>query len=236
MAEMASTPTDLTKLLESVSVNEVGSAAEEALSNILGVNVPLDAGVEGAAGFFATKLGLKSDNSLVQTAAFVLTKTAILETLQLVGIGGGLAKLDLMGFQLARLEKQVEEINKKLDVILSAPLKLAVDYLGKSMIHMENGNTVEAIKEMEEVKRQAMKAFRYAEGQGVTTQNLKNAVLAKQLTILSEILIQSYDKMDKIVPFSLLDKGKKRIICSLIENKSRASKASTTPRASACSL
>ena len=44
-----------------------------------------------------------------------------------------------MGFQLARLGKQVEEINKKLDVILSAPLKLAVDYLGKSMIHMENG-------------------------------------------------------------------------------------------------
>ena len=141
MAKITSTPTDLTQLLESVSMNEVGSAAEQALSNILGVNVPLDAGVENAAGFFATKLGLKSDNSLVQTATFVLTKAAILETLQLLGIGGGLAKLDLMGFQLARLEKQVEEINKKLDVILSAPLKLAVDYLGKSMIHMKNGNS-----------------------------------------------------------------------------------------------
>ena len=60
MAEMASTQTDLTKLLESVSVNEVGSAAEQALSNILGVNVPLDAGVESAAGFFAENLGLGS--------------------------------------------------------------------------------------------------------------------------------------------------------------------------------
>ena len=124
-----------------------------------------------------------------------------------------------MGFQLVRLEKQVEEINKKLDVILLAPLKLAVDYLGKSMIHMENGNTAGAIKEMEEVKRQAMKAFWYAEGQGVTTQNLKNAVLAKQLTVLSEILIQSYDKIDKIVPFSLLDKGKKKTISDLIANE-----------------
>ena len=94
-----------------------------------------------------------------------------------------------MGFQLARLEKQVEEINKKLDVILSAPLKLAVDYLGKSMIHMETGNTAGAIKEMEEVKRQAMQAFRYLEGQGATTQNLKNAVQAKKLTVFSEILI-----------------------------------------------
>ena len=53
MAKITSTPTDLTQLLESVSMNEVGSAAEQALSNILGVNVPLDASVEGAAGFFA---------------------------------------------------------------------------------------------------------------------------------------------------------------------------------------
>ena len=73
MAELGSNQTDLTKLLESLSVNEEGSAAEEALSNILGVNVPLDAGVETAARFFAGKLGLKTENSLVQTATFVLT-------------------------------------------------------------------------------------------------------------------------------------------------------------------
>ena len=40
-----------------------------------------------------------------------------------------------------------------------------------------------------------------------TTQNLKNAVLAKQLTTLSEIL--TYDNI-KIIPFSLLDEQKKR--------------------------
>ena len=74
MAELASTPTDLAKLLESVSVNEVGSAAEQALSNILGVNVPLDAGVEGVAGFFAKTLGLRSENSLVQNATYILTE------------------------------------------------------------------------------------------------------------------------------------------------------------------
>ena len=213
-----STPTDLADLLESLSVNNVGSVDEHALSNLLAVDVPLDAGVQGAAGFFATNLGLNSDNSLVQTATYVLTKAAILETIQLIGVGGGLVKLDLMGFQLARLEKQVEEINKKLDVILSAPLKLAVDYMGKSMIHMENGSIADAIKEMEEVKRQAMKAFRYAEGQGAKTQTLKNAVLAKQLTILSEILVQSFDGT-KIVPFTLLDRAKKKTISSLIENE-----------------
>ena len=92
MAELASAPTDLAKLLESLSVNVGGSAAERALSNILGVNVPLDAGVGSVAEFFATKLGLKSENSLVQTATYVLTKAAILETVQLVGIGGALSR------------------------------------------------------------------------------------------------------------------------------------------------
>ena len=55
----------------------------------------MDAGVNLAAGLFAEKLGLKSDNSLVQTAVFVVTKAAILEGAQLIGIGGGLAKGDL---------------------------------------------------------------------------------------------------------------------------------------------
>ena len=65
----------------------------------------MDAGVNLAAGLFAEKLGLKSDNSLVQTAVFVVTKAAILEGAQLIGIGGGLAKGDL-----AKIMKKVEEI------------------------------------------------------------------------------------------------------------------------------
>ena len=63
----SSNPTELAKLLESVSVTESSSAAQEALSNIFGVEIPLDAGVDGAAGFIATKLGLQSENSLIQT-------------------------------------------------------------------------------------------------------------------------------------------------------------------------
>ena len=65
----------------------------------------MDAGVNLAAGLFAEKLGLKSDNSLVQTAVFVVTKAAILEGAQLIGIGGGLAKGDL-----AKIMKKEEVI------------------------------------------------------------------------------------------------------------------------------
>ena len=229
MAISSSSTDDLANLLESITAINSGSAnangsvgaatvADQALSNLLGVEDPLEAGVEGAADFFAEKLGLQPKNSLVQTSVFVLTKAAILETAQLIGIGGGLAKLDLMGFQIAQLTKQVEEINKKLDVILSTPLKLAVDFFRKAMRHLENENIPGTIKEMEEVKRHAMQAFQYAEGQGAKTENLKSAVLAKQLVVLAEILINSYDNTT-IIPFSLLNKEKKRTISSLVEDE-----------------
>ena len=91
--------------MESLSVNESGSVAEQDLSNLFGLEV--DTGSEGATGFFA--------KNMVVTV-FVLTKMAILETAQLFGLRGGLAKLDTMAFQIAQLKKQKEEINKKLDV------------------------------------------------------------------------------------------------------------------------
>ena len=215
MTGSSSSLTDLSQLIESL---DEGSKAQEVLSSILGVDVPLDAGVEFAAGAFAEKLGLRPKNSLAQTAVFVVTKAAILEGVQLIGIGGGLAKLDLGGFQMAQLQKQVAEINKKLDLILSTPLELAVDFLGKAMRHMESQNAGSTIKELEKVKDHAMQAFHYAKGQGVTTQNLKNAVLAKQLSVFSEILTKSYDGT-KIIPFSLLDEQKKRTISLLVEDE-----------------
>ena len=215
MTGSSSSLTDLSQLIESL---DEGSKAQEVLSSILGVDVPLDAGVEFAAGAFAEKLGLRPKNSLAQTAVFVVTKAAILEGVQLIGIGGGLAKLDLGGFQMAQLQKQVAEINKKLDLILSTPLELAVDFLGKALRHMESQNAGSTIKELEEVKRQAMTAFQYTQGQGVTTENLKNAVLAKQMSVFSEILTKSYDGV-KIIPFPLLDEQKKKTISLLIEDE-----------------
>ena len=63
-----------------------------------------------------------------------------------------------------------------------------------------------------------MEAFLFAEGEDATTQNLKNAVLAKQLAVLSEILTKSFDGT-KMIPFSLLDKQKKRTISFLIADE-----------------
>ena len=111
-------------------------------------------------------------------------------------------------------------INRKLDVVLSTPLKLAEDHLGKFWVHMESQSQGGAIKELEKVRDQALKAFRYAEGQGATMENLKTAVAAKRLSVFSEVLIQSYDGT-MIVPFPLLDSQKKGFISRLVEDEIR---------------
>ena len=215
MAGPSTSLSDLSQLVESLSVNDEGSSAQQVLSSILGVDVPLDAGVEAAAGAFAEKLGLRSKNSMVQTAVFVVTKAAILEGVQLIGIGGGLAKLDLGGFQMAQLTAKVDEINQKLDVVLTAPLKEAEEFLRMAMIHLENGNIAASIEELKKVRDKAVTAFQYTKGMG-TTESLRNAVKTKQLKVFSEVLIQSYDGT-KITPFFQLEQEKKRKISLLIE-------------------
>merc|ERR1712156_391568 len=206
--------------MESVSVAGSDSAAQEALTNLLGIEIPLDAGVDGAASFIATKLGLQPKNSMVQTGVFVLTKAAILETASLLGVGAGLAKLDLMSFQVAQLAKQVEANGKKLDVILSGPLEMAISQFSQAMILFQGGKVLDTIEMLKNVRNNAMQAFIYAKGQDPTKENIKSAIEAQRLVIHSIILIQSYDKDDdKIIPFSLLDKGTKLTISSLIENE-----------------
>jgi len=215
-----SNSTDLANLMGSVSVTGTDSAAQEALTNLLGIEIPLDAGVDGAASFIATKLGLQPKNSLIQTGVFVLTKAAILETASLLGVGVGLAKLDLISFNVAQLAKQVEANGKKLDVILSGPLEMAISQFSQAMILFQGGKVLDTIEMLKNVRNNAMQAFIYAKGQDPTKENIKSAIEAQRLVIHSIILIQSYDKDDdKIIPFSLLDKGTKLTISSLIENE-----------------
>ena len=81
MARPSSSQTGLATLLESLSVTDNPSTTEQALSNLFGVEVPFDAGIDRAAGFFAQKLGLQPKSSLVQTSVFVLTKGRFLKQL-----------------------------------------------------------------------------------------------------------------------------------------------------------
>ena len=220
MAGSPSSLTDLSQLIESLSVNDEGSTAQQALSSILGVDVPLDAGVDFAAGAFAEKLGLRSKKSLAQTAVFVVTKAAILEGAQLIGIGSGVVKLDLGGFQMAQLTREVEEISKKLNIVLGTPLKEAENYLATAMIHLKNESISAGVDELKMVKERAVTAFENMKGAGAKTENLEFAVRATQLRVFADIMIQSFDGKT-IVPFFHLEKAKKKTIGELIEKEVR---------------
>ena len=164
----------------------------------------------------AKKLGLNQTGNVRQIGVYIFTMAAIQESVQLIGIGAGLTKLDFSGFELAQIKQLVEEANRKLDVVIRAPLKVAIDYFYRAIVNLKNQNMAGVIKEMEKVKENAILAYAYAEGQGATLEDLRNGVLAKQLTICSEVLIQSYDGTT-ITPFILLDETKKRTIGAMIE-------------------
>ena len=186
--------------------------AGQVLSNLLGVD---DANADKKAEKFATKLGLKPENTLAQTAVYLVTKAAVLEGLQLIGIGGGLAKGDLGGFQMAQLMAKVDEINEKLDVMLTAPLQQAEKLLRESMTHLMHGDTGNCIEDLKKAKDKAIEAYSLAKGQS-KSKKLTYAVRTKQIKIYAQVLIISFDAT-KIVPFCHLDKSKKQHISSLIE-------------------
>ena len=158
--------------------------------------------------------------------AYELTKAALISSVDLMGIATGLAKVDLTGLAIAKIRAEVEELSRKLDVILGAPLKLAVKNLNMALIKMENHDIEGTVQELYEVKRHAMQAFVYAEGQGKKKGNLKNGVFALQIKICAEVLIQGYDKDEnKIYPFYLLPDNRKRMIGQLVDADIKNAKA-----------
>ena len=214
------TPTEVARLdgiMSQLASEEPGSMVQEALSSFFGTSVPADGAVEGLANAVAERIGLRQSGGVMQSGAYILTKTAILESAQLLGLGAGMTKLDLSGFQMAQVKQMVEEINKKLDVVLAAPLKLALDCYGRAGVKLEHGDIHGMIKELEKVQSHAQQGYQYAEGQGVQNESLKNGVIAKQLVIMSEVIISSYDGT-KITPFFLLDENKKRSLATLINH------------------
>ena len=168
-------------------------------------------------------------NSMMQTAvnllakasmkgAFELTKEALMGSVDLIGIGTGLATIDMGSIAIAKLTKEVEELERKIDAILGAHSGVAMRHLRDAMIKLEHQDVAGAVKEFEEVTKNARIAFEHAKGQGKKKGNLKNGVFALQMKIFAEVLIQGYDEGDNaITPFHLLDDTKKKKISNLVE-------------------
>ena len=104
--------------------------------------------------------------NLMESVSVTGTDSAAQEGV-LLGMGAELAKLDLISFKVAQLAQQVEAIGKKLDVILSGPLKVAISQFRQDTILFQGGKVSDTVEMLKNVRNNAMQAFIYAlEGTG----------------------------------------------------------------------
>ena len=111
---------DLTTMVDSLSLDAGGSESQavQSAAKILGVIVP--AAVEGVgelASSLAESFALRKKRDPAQTAAFIISKAAIMETLQ-VGVGDGHRLHDVLQFFETSLKNRIvknwKTSNKKL--------------------------------------------------------------------------------------------------------------------------
>ena len=181
--EMSSTSNVLLleDLMKGLTQDNNDALLEQGVCALLGL-------ADGSLENVATRLGLNQTKDWRQIGVYIFTMAAIQESLQVIGLGAGVIQLNFSGFELAQIKHLVEEANRKLDVVITAPLKVAIDYFDRAIINLKNANMSGVIKEMEKAKENAIQAYQYAKGQGATMEDLWNCVKAKQLTICAEVL------------------------------------------------
>ena len=126
---------ELTEIpIEELNVAEGSTTIQE------GLNTGVDVGLPGVTNEFALWLSDKlGGGEKSQYTIYFLTTVAVLETAEnVLNIGSGFTKLDTTGFTLAHIKKIVENIEKKVDVILDTPMKLALDYIQSVVLKMIN--------------------------------------------------------------------------------------------------
>ena len=89
-----------------------------------------------------------------------MTTFAVLETAEHVfNVGSGFTKLDMTGFTLNRIQSIVENIEKKMDILLKTPFKKALDYLKSAITFITKQMYEEAFHKLDTVEQEATTAF-----------------------------------------------------------------------------
>ena len=119
--------------LEKLNIKETDLNLLETVSSCIAYDADVTTGdfLEGIASLVADKVGLLGEaNDKLQTGSSVLSKIAVLEIADHVfSLGSGISHAFSLGsgirhhFKLAKIMKIIQEINKKLDIVLDTPLK-----------------------------------------------------------------------------------------------------------------
>ena len=154
-----------------------------------------------------------------QKLAYILSNVALIEfSYHVIGVGSSFSSLDLTGVALAQIKKTLEEFKKMVGIILSTPLKTAVDKTLSAMNLLENEQISRAVKEFEGAKDDAQTAFHYAKGQGNELDHLRQVSTATRIILLAKLCIYSYDENSHTIePFYVLDDKKQKAIAIELE-------------------
>ena len=148
-------------------------------------------------------------------------KKVLSDAAQLLGFGADLVKLDTTSYSLGVIQGICEDIQKSVDVVLSVPLKLALKSYKRVLLQMDLNQTTQdfqrTIEELKTVREKAIEAFEIAKEQTANPETIKDAVLAKRLSISADVKITAFTGT-KLVPFFNLDLNKKLYLAKLIES------------------
>ena len=176
---------ELTEIpIEELIVAEGSNTIQEWLNIGFGVGLP------GVTNEFALWLSDKlGGGEKSQYAIYFLTTVAVLETAEKVfNIGSGFTNLNTTAFTLHSIKKLVQKIEKKVNVILDTPLKLAFDISQSVILKIENKSIKSAHEDLKMVLSKAREAFYYSVGKEKSIDNFKDCMTAVHLIIFSTIL------------------------------------------------
>ena len=133
-------------------------------------------------------------------------------------MGSSFLSLDLTGLALAQIKTTLEDIKKMVGIILSTPLKTAVEKTLSAMNLLQNEQINRAVKEFEGAKDDAQTATQYAKSQGNDLDHIQQVSTATRIIVLAKLCINSYDENSQTIePFYVLDDKKQKAIAIDLE-------------------
>ena len=170
---------------------------------------------------FAKTLGNKigGKSTRVETATYVLTTFAVLEVAENVfNIGAGFSSMDLTGIKLNQIQKGMERIEKKVDKLLQAPLKMAARFYDSALDMVMARKFKDAFDTLNKVIDEATRAFEYTADKVINIETYKECIHAVILITFSTIMKNCYDHTGHcFLPYSSQAKRTKKLIAQELE-------------------
>ena len=163
---------------------------------------------------------MNSEALIEQAVSVVETSIAFLEAGDLVlNVASGVRRVDTSALKLKKILETVQRIEGKIDTMLETPLNVSRDFIESAYIAISNKNFDTAFKLLEDVIREATKAYYLQQKEKiVTVENFVGCMQAIKFLVLANVLVFSYDdKKKKFRPFHQLPKKKKNNIGDELE-------------------